>query len=98
MIKLPDNWRDTIRVFNNDKLIISFVNSNREFFFYLQYIDKTIPLDDSIEKMATGYPNGKAHTLADDLTTQWLDEPADQDWKPMSLPGDSLSLAQYKEV
>lgn len=98
MIQLPDNWRDTIRVIpENNALILAYVNAHREFFMYFQSMDKAFTIDELVEKIANDYPNGKAHTLGDDLQTNWVDDPSDQDWKPLPQSDmKGMSLKQYQ--
>lgn len=76
--------------------MLAYVNDQREFFMYLQPIDKALPMDDVIGLMATNYPNGRAHTISDDLATHWLSEPSSQTWHPIPLSDIStMSLEQF---
>lgn len=98
MIILPDNWRDTIRVIPHTHLLLAYVNTNREFFMYLMPLDRAFSLDEMVQRLAEGYPTGKAHTIMNNMQTDWLDEPTNQDWSPMPLADTrAVTLEQYKQ-
>lgn len=97
MIQLPTNWRDTIRVIPDTHLLLAYVNANREYFMYVQPIDKAFTIDEVVDLMAQTYPTGKVHTMDKELFVTWLAEPTDQDWLPMPLADTRvISLEQYR--